>query len=146
LLARAADLRAAGAAWDAVARALNRAAATVRKWPELYRTRWRAALHAADERLVAETTAEAVHVLRRLLRSADEKIQRDAAKLLVDLRAGRPAAAAPTSPEPASDAARFVALLESQTHDHLLKLDAALHGPQPPARGPDDDLPVGGAG
>src|SRR5205823_5367444 len=71
LLSRAAELRAGGSTWDAVAAKLNRSADTVRRWPALDPDRWQAALRAAERRLVAEAGAESVLVLRTLLRSED---------------------------------------------------------------------------
>ena len=134
VLARAAELRAAGSSWDVVAARLRRAAETVRKWPALYPTAWQTALRAAERRLVCEASAESVLILRQLLRSADEKVRRDAAKFLVDLRLelaklDRPAE--PPAPPPASDTARFVAFLEGHTHEQLAELVAATDRPGP---------------
>lgn len=123
VLARAAELRAGGSAWEAVAAEVGRAADTVRKWPALYPDRWQAALRDAERRLVAEAGAESVLILRTLLRSKDEKVRRDAAKFLVGLRlelARLDQKASPdTSPHPTSDAARLVAFLEGHTDDQL---------------------------
>src|SRR5437763_156586 len=85
-LARAAELRAGGASWEAVAEVVRRAADTVRQWPARYPDRWQAALRAAERKQACEATAEAVLVLRKLLRSEDEKVARDAARALIDLR------------------------------------------------------------
>ena len=71
LLARAAELRAGGLSWEAVAAKIGRAADTVRRWPTQYPDRWQAVLHAAERRLVSEAGAESVLVLRQLLRSDD---------------------------------------------------------------------------
>jgi hypothetical protein len=133
LLTHAAELRAAGLSWEAVAAKVGRSAETVRKWPTAYPDRWQSLLHAAERRLVCEAGAESVLILRQLLRSADEKIRRDAARLLVnlrlelaklDLQAAAHAAAAPTS-----DAARLLAhLLETHSDEQLAQLVAAEFG------------------
>lgn len=150
-LARAAELRAAGSSWEAVAAALNRSADTVRRWPSLYPARWRAALRDAERRLVSEAGAESVLVLRQLLRSDDEKVRRDAARFLIYLRLELAKldqkAAADTSPaEPASDAARLVAFLEGHSDEQVERLAAELHPaalPPHPGPAPDaDDGPV----
>ncbi len=86
VLAEAAELRAAGSGWDAVARKVGRSADAARRWPALYPDRWAAALRDAERRLLAEAGAESVLILRQLLRSEDEKIRRDAARFLIDLR------------------------------------------------------------
>src|SRR4051794_28517484 len=86
LLATAAELRAAGLAWDAVAAEVGRAADTVRKWPGLYPSRWTKHLRAAEDRLLAEAAAESVFFLRKQLRSDDEKTSRDAADKLIRFR------------------------------------------------------------
>jgi hypothetical protein len=135
VLARAAELRAAGLSWETVAARLHVPAETAREWPTLYPTEWQSALHAAERRLVAEASAESVLILRQLLRSEDEKVRRDAAKFLVDLRLelaklDRPAE--PPPPPPTSDAARFVALLEGHTHEQLAELVAACRRPEVP--------------
>ncbi|MBY0514548.1 MAG: hypothetical protein K2P78_11630 [Gemmataceae bacterium] len=143
LLARAAELRAGGATWDAVAARLNRSADTVRKWPVAYPDRWHAALHAAERRLVAEAGAESVLVLRSLLRSDDEKVRRDAAKFLIDLRlelARLDAQSLPeAAPPPLTSAARdLVAFLEGHSDDDLARLAANLF-PAPVADRPGPD-------
>jgi hypothetical protein len=148
LLARAAELRAAGSTWDAVAAKLNRAADTVRRWPILYPDRWQSALRAAERRLVSEAGAESVLVLRTLLRSDDEKVRRDAARFLIYLRLelaklDQKASGEPPTPQPTSDTARLVAFLEGHTDEQLDRLVSELHGaPRPPgdhrAAGPGD--------
>lgn len=148
VLARAADLRAAGLSWDTVAARLLRPADEVRAWPTLYATEWRTALHAAERRLVGEASAESVLILRQLLRSQDEKVRRDAAKFLVDLRLGLAKLDQPASPPPppvASDTARFVAYLEGHTHEQLAELVAACRRPDVPGDGGAVPGPVDGA-
>ena len=111
----------------------NRSAETGRRWPTAYPDRWQSLLHAAERRLVCEAGAESVLILRQLLRSADEKIRRDAARLLVNLRlelAKLDFKAAAKSPAGhTSDAARLLAhLLETHSDEHLAQLVAAEVG------------------
>lgn len=138
VLARAAELRAAGSNWETVAAKLNRPAGTVRKWPGLYPTQWQAALHAAERRLVSEASAESVLILRQLLRSDDEKVRRDAAKFLVGLRLELfkhdQTSAADPPPHLTSDAARLVAFLEGHSDDELDRLVADMQYPALPER------------
>jgi hypothetical protein len=92
LLAAAADLRASGISWEAVAARLRRAADTCRRWPARYPALW-ADLYAAAERgQMTEGRAEATAVLRSHLRLEDTKQTRDAAKALLTA-AGRDRAA-----------------------------------------------------
>src|SRR5436190_20429259 len=97
LVARAAELRAAGASWDAVAAAVGRAADTCRRWPHSHPRLWRRAYRAAARQKLAEAGAEGLAMLRSSLRSEDEKVRRDAAKALARLlpraRPTRPAGA-----------------------------------------------------
>lgn len=85
-IARVAELRAAGSAWDAVAREVGRKAETVRKWPRNYPDLWRAAFAEAKKAVVDEVAAESVLKLRQQLRSTDEKTVRDAAQKLIQYR------------------------------------------------------------
>jgi hypothetical protein len=140
LLAQAAELRAGGLNWEAVAAKVGRAADTVRRWPTLYPDRWQAVLHAAERRLVSEAGAESVLVLRQLLRSDDEKVRRDAARFLVYLRLELAKldqkTPTPTSPHLTSDAARLVAFLEGHTDEQLEQFVAERR--KPPADGVGD--------
>jgi hypothetical protein len=137
VLARAAELRAGGSSWEAVAEVVRRAADTVRQWPARYPDRWQAALHAAERRVAGEITAEAVIVLRRLLRSKNERVARDAARALIDLRIGlarldqQAAPADATSPSLPSDAQQLVTFLEGHTDEELARLAAQLYAPPP---------------
>lgn len=148
LLNRAAELRAGGAKWEAVAAALNRSAETVRKWPREYADRWKPALRDAERRLVCEAAAESVLVLRNLLRSDDEKVRRDAANSLTDLRLDLTKldlTSSEAEPEPlTSEAARLIAFLDGHTDDELSRLAANVfpafeaEAPVPSEPGPVD--------
>ncbi len=149
LLNRAAELRAGGATWDSVAKSLNRAADTVRRWPRDYPDRWKIALHEAERQLVCETAAESVLVLRKLLRSEDEKVRRDAARALMDLRLDLTklelTSVSETTPL-TSEAARLIAFLDGQPDEELAILAANVF---PSSAAPQSDsaepCPVDGA-
>ncbi len=128
LLTEAAELRAGGNKWEAVGKALNCPSGTVRDWVRQYPARWKAALSAAEQRLVREVAAESVLVLRNQLRSKDEKIARDAARVLTDLRLDLTKLELVAEPTPSltSDAARVVAFLDGHTDEHLARLAAAV--------------------
>jgi hypothetical protein len=140
VLTRAAKLRAAGASWESVAAQLGRTVETVLKWPD--DERWPALLAEAEKRLAVEVSAEAVLILRQLLRAEDEKVRRDAARFLLELRFRL--AAPPDTPDPlpaprSADARRLVAFLESHSDDDLARLAADMHHPA----APDPDLQGG---
>ncbi len=124
LVRTAADLRAAGNAWERIAGEVNRPLADVRAWPQQYPAVWRKALVAAERRTLAEATAEAVTQLRKLLRSDEPKVICDAGMKLVQIRAlmertrRRPATAKqPTSPPGYAD--RLLALVRGMTDEQL---------------------------
>jgi hypothetical protein len=137
-LARAALLRAAGCSWETVAAQLDRPLDSVQKWPEKVPERWQLALADAERRVVTEATAEAVLVLRQLLRAEDEKVRRDAARFLLDLRFKLivPPDTSDQSPSPRSaDARRLVAFLEAHSDDELARraADVRTADSAPPA-------------
>lgn len=82
----AAELRAGGHTWDAVAARLRRSPETVRRWPAQYPDRWRDATQHAERRLAAYADGESVAILRQLLQSKDERMRWHAARALVLLR------------------------------------------------------------
>src|SRR5262249_10805461 len=86
LLADAAEQKARGASWESVAAKVGRRPATCRRWPPRYPEAWCRHLQVAERRLLSEAGAEAVTVMRRLLRSEDVKVCRDVACALVTLR------------------------------------------------------------
>ncbi len=134
VLTRAVELRAAGNSWEVVAKAVNRSAETVRKWPTMYPERWPKTLRDAERRLAAEAGGESLLILRQLLRSEDDKIRWHAAKALIYLhleqeKLNLKIAAQPSSAETASEAQRLVALLESHTDEQLAQMAADECGP-----------------
>ncbi len=86
LIGVAAELRAAGKSWEAVAAQVGRSARTVRGWVRAHPAEWRRAYRDAEAQLVVEAAAESVLVLRNLLRAEDDKVRRDAARQLLDFR------------------------------------------------------------
>lgn len=122
-VARAAELRAEGRPWAAVAEQLGLATATVQAYPRRHPKLWAVAERRAWDRALAEAAAEAVTTLRRLLRSDDEKVNRDAAAKLVQYAARRlrPPAARKAEPTPP-----LVSYLEGLSHDELTTLAAEL--------------------
>jgi hypothetical protein len=148
-MAQAADLRAGGATWETVAARLHCAARTCRRWPKAHPEAWRRLYREASQGLLAKVGAEAMNVLRKLLRSKDEKVQRDAVRLVVVPHLKELAGGAPVEPAAAAgDAARIAAFLGSHTDaqvqalcDELLARRPALPdrsaaGGGPPARPP----------
>ena len=154
VLARVAELRAQGTTWPAVAARLGKREETVRKWPRKYPDRWLAAMLVAERRQALDSGAEAVLVLRTLLRSDDPKAQRDAAKQLIGLRVDLAkldvkAKFAPRGPALSPDAARLLTLLDGDSDDELAELDrdlVFLRLPPHPAAPPGDGVPGPGPG
>src|SRR5262245_16969790 len=86
LVATAAALRAAGEAWDNIAKEIGRSSARIRHWPREYPDDWNRAFRHAENQILRQAANEAVHTLRRLMRSDDEKIARGAANDLLNYR------------------------------------------------------------
>jgi hypothetical protein len=89
LFARAAELRAAGVAWETIAKEVNRAVRTVYYWPRKYPKLWADALVQAERNMTGQSDSEAIRALRGLLMSQDEKIRWHAAKSLIVRRLER---------------------------------------------------------
>ncbi len=83
----AAELRAGGASWPAVGEQVHRSAEACRKWPREYVEFWDRAFGMAEQRLLGEAGAEALFTLRSLLRAKDDRVRRDAARVLLGARA-----------------------------------------------------------
>jgi hypothetical protein len=119
----AAELRVGGLSWEAVGEQLRRSPETCRHWPLTYPKQWQALYRAAEERVINEAGAEAVLVLRQLLRSEDEKVRRDVAKLLATLRmellALKSKAADKATEHPETDAERVAAFLAGQSAESI---------------------------
>jgi len=89
LIARAAEMRAEGATWQTVADAIGRSRRTVESWPKKHAKRWKRLFARAEAALLKDASSEAVHTLRKLLRSKLPKVQHDAAQKLLLLREAR---------------------------------------------------------
>jgi len=128
----AADLRAAGCAWDQIAARVGSdlTGDVVETWPVRYRDVWDPQFHATNRRLAAEGEAEARAVLRHDLRRTQDKERRDIAKRLTDL--GRRTTAGGPPPSSPSDVQHLADYLEGLSHDdlrtHLEDLLAELEG------------------
>src|SRR5438876_8670959 len=72
LIAVAASMRAAGEAWETIARKVDRSADRVRHWPRLYADEWSHHFRAAETHMLADAATEARQRLRTLLRSDKE--------------------------------------------------------------------------
>ena len=136
LFARAAELRAAGASWEAIAKEVHRRERTVRGWPRKYTDRWTTALIQAEQRMTAQADCESVFTLRKLLLSQDEKVRWHAAKALIGRRVDHKKIElkSPPPPNPAlsNEAARIIAFLDGQPDEELTAIAAEL-APLPPA-------------
>src|SRR5262245_4555140 len=75
LLATAAEMRAVGHPWEAVARKVHRTAKTCRNWPVKFKADWEALYRAVEERRFEETSKEAHSYLINLLRHEDPKVK-----------------------------------------------------------------------
>jgi hypothetical protein len=137
----AAELRVGGLSWEAVGERLRRSPETCRHWPLNYPEQWQALYRAAEERVINEAGAEAVLVLRQLLRSKDEKVCRDVAKLLatmrMELRALKSKVAGKAAELPQSDAERVAAFLTGQSAESINEiveelLDQRRHSKETP--------------
>jgi hypothetical protein len=95
----AAELRAKGSSWEAVAQEMGLLASTLRLWPTMYADRWAPSFHRAETDMFIEAVAEAIRALRKQLRSNKPLDVRDAAKQLlgfqVQLRKKTPNEATP---------------------------------------------------
>jgi hypothetical protein len=121
LMTLAAGLRAAGGSWDAVAEKVGRRPRTCRDWPLSYPEVWQRLYLAAEDRLLEEAGAEALHFLRRLARDApDPWVRQNTAKFLYERRCeARAHLRATAAAAPAGDWGPFVAYLEGLTDGEL---------------------------
>ncbi|HEX3149957.1 MAG TPA: DUF1553 domain-containing protein [Gemmataceae bacterium] len=81
LLTQAAELRAVGHTWDAIARRVNRKARTVQKWPTRFSYEWAKVYRAVQLRHFEETSNEARAHLRALMRDDDKRVKHKAIEL-----------------------------------------------------------------
>jgi hypothetical protein len=138
LIIKAADLRARGVSWAAVAAKVGRKVDTVEEWPKRFPEVWKQALAEARLASASETASEGGAVLRLLLRSQDEKIKRDAVRLSLEFEAQALARMQPAAERdedtPDSEAVRIVRYAQGMSHDEirtLLREVVAEEGPPP---------------
>ncbi len=150
----AAELRAAGLSWEAIAEKIGRHEVSCRRWAERYPDEWRRLLTCMEERALRHAGNEALSILRRLAvavdpRKAEDKrvAQRAAAFLYAKQREAKARWRRRDRQDQAlAKYAPLIAYLESlddaQRHAYIAHLAA---GPAPqPGPGPTDD--VGGTG
>lgn len=82
LIEIAANLRAGGSSWKAIGAQLQRTEDTCRRWPRVYREYWDPLFRAAEEQILIDAGCESLLTLRKLTRSADEKIQTNTSKFI----------------------------------------------------------------
>jgi hypothetical protein len=147
LLAAAAELKAAGASWEAVAAKVGRSPDTCRRWPALYPDEWRRLFRAAEQQLIIEAGAEAVLVLRALLRAEDDKVRRDVARTLVALRSQlRELEAKAAATAPTDDRGRCAEYLEGMDDAAVGAITDELRPAAEPGRGAGPAAGGGAAG
>ncbi len=82
-LARAAQMRVAGAMWAEIGEALNREVGTVSAWPRDYPEEWGKALGFAIAQFESEYESEALRTALDMLRSDDARAKADAMRALL---------------------------------------------------------------
>ena len=142
VLARAAELRALGQNWDAIARELKRSARNIRRWPRTYAERWEDHLKDAQRRAIGDLAGESLNILRHLLRDADGRLRLGASAFLAELRLKQAKHDFKTQPEtPIPPLALHIArILETYSHEDLVKLTVAVGrctGTTPPVSRPE---------
>jgi hypothetical protein len=156
LMTLAADLRAAGNSWEAIAVKVLREPRTCRGWPVRYPEVWRRLYDEAVDQFLDEAGDEATFYLRKLLRATDPKdpwLQQNTAKFLAaqrrQARRERRAAAAPAGPP--GDWAPYLAYLEKLSDadlksflDEFVARRLAQARPAVPAGGDEPGPAVGG--
>ena len=83
LLTIAAEMRAVGHSWDAVAAKVQRRPRTCQNWTSRHRSDWEALYHEAQTRRFHETSEEAHTLLKNLMRDDDKKVRYQAIALWV---------------------------------------------------------------
>jgi hypothetical protein len=146
MLKRAAKYRAGGYSWQDVRKKMGMALSTVCHWPGTYRVKWDAFYAAAEQEILAEASAESIHVLRQHLRiEDDDRSSRDAAGKLIRARIGLGAEADEPEVSPETLAlARYLEGLTDADLDALIDRLAPRFGLARVA-GPGGTGPPGGA-
>ena len=106
----AAELRAAGATWETIAKKLGRQRVVVTRWTTWYSDDWNRLIEDAEERWARNGSAESRAIIRLLLRDTSPRIRLCTAETLVRRRLAEKAAE--PSINPRTDLRAFMALLE----------------------------------
>ncbi len=146
LVQKAAELRAGGASWEMVATDVERAVATVRRWPAEYPVIWKRAFRIAERQLLTDATAESVLTLRKQLRSEDEKSSRDAAQKLIQFRMAKQKKPASKKPAKPPTIHHRIALYLETLSDEEIQTLTDEHLPKPVTPSQLDDAPQPEAG
>ena len=88
-IALAAEKRVAGETWATIARAVNRSVRVVQTWPKRFPELWKKHYAKAEATLMKEASSEAMHTLRKLMRSESEPVQQLAAQKILQLQESR---------------------------------------------------------
>ena len=86
LLITAMELRAVGSSWEVVGAEVHRSSETCRKWPLEYARFWNAHYLEAEYRAITDCAAEALLVLRKVMRSPQESLRSQASRFFLSLR------------------------------------------------------------
>ncbi len=133
LIALAAEMRVAGEKWQTVASAVKRGLTTVQRWPKCHPEPWKKYYAKAEALLMKDAASEALHTLRKLLRSESETVQQHAAQKLLQLRDARKKPARPSDGSggsPIAEVRQLVDFLEALNHDQFHDY---FGDPEPPA-------------
>ena len=144
LIALAAEKRVAGEKWQAVAEAVNRSVRTVQNWQKSHPEVWKKHFAKAEAHLMKDASSEAMHVLRKLMRSKREDVQQLAAQKILQLREARKK----TTRKKGADAVgslvpevrQLIGYLEGMTHEQFYD----SFGIDPPALAGGPPEPLGG--
>ena len=148
LMAVAAQRRAAGHSWDTIGAEVQRAERTCRSWPQRYPEAWQRLYLEAEEHVLTEASVEAMHYLRKLLRTDNPWLQQNTAKFLYTQRCGtrmllRDAAA---DAAPGGDWGPFLAYLETLTDAQVKAYLQEFLARRLPQASPALPAPAGDAG
>ncbi len=122
LIARAAELRVAGEKWLTVAAELGRSVQTVTGWPNKHPELWKKHYARAVTEQLKDASSEAMHTLRKLMRSPHEEVQQLAAQKILQLREAREKAAQQKGKpvgSPVPEVRQLVDYLEGMTHEQF---------------------------
>ena len=86
-LTRAAEMRANGIGWNAIARTLKCSPETCQSWPKRFPRTWDSLLGEANREVLHQARGEAIQALRQLLRSSNPHIVLSVAKTILKLTA-----------------------------------------------------------